>query len=273
MIDDADIATHLTAVVRAVPYPGQWSSPPFTGVGAAVIARDDELSELRVDRRTGRVDWVDLRTGAAQLVAPSLRAFGVLATAYAKALQDTRGAGDRSLRHIEQTLLDSVRAVSAELTAQGSYWAIAAEELGTGVLGGDDAPEPLTVASAGGPTVVIAIPMLRLRRLLADEGLTLSGYRGAVSYAALSGDLSTTLASTARPDAQSSGPARVLVVDEQTRLTPEDLAFPTLRTLMVLEPTTLPEDLVEASGALTVVRVGGPGPFARIADLVARPDA
>ncbi|CAM2953406.1 hypothetical protein RHDE110596_08685 [Prescottella defluvii] len=273
MISEADIATHLTDEVRAIPYPGRWSNPPFTGDDAAVIARDGDLSELRVDRRTGRVDWVDLRTGTAQRLAPSLPAFGVLAAAYATALRDTRGAGGRALRHVEQALLDSVRAVSADLAAEGSYWAIAAEELGTGVLGGDDAPEPLTVTAAGGPTVVIAMPMLRLRQALADEGLTLSGYRGAVSYATLSGDLSTTLANTARPDAQASGPARVLVVDGQTRLTADDLAFPALRTLLLLEPTTLPEDLAEAAAMLEVLTVGGPGPFARIADLVARRDA
>ncbi|NKS64721.1 hypothetical protein GS966_29190 [Rhodococcus hoagii] len=269
MIDDADITAHLTDEVRALPYPGRWSNPPFAGDGAAVLARDGDLTELRVDRRAGRVDWVDLETGAGQMLAPSLRALGELAAAYATALRETRGAGDRALRRIERTFLDSVRTVSADLAADGTFWAIAAEELGDGVLGGDDLPEPLTVVPAGGSTVVIAMPMLRLHRALADEGLTLSGYRTTVSYVTLSGDLGTTLANTAHPGAQASGPARVLVVDGQSPLTADALAFPALRTLILVEPATLPENLTAAAADLAVVTVGPREPFARIADLLA----
>ncbi|MFM1730256.1 hypothetical protein ABI214_13295 [Prescottella soli] len=270
MISDADITADLTDEMRALPYPGRWLSPPFDGDGAAVIARDTGLSELRVDRRTGRVDEVDLRTGGAQMLAPSLREFGVLAVAYAAALRNTRGADDRELRRIEQSLLGQVRAGSAGLAAEGSFWAIAAEELGNGMLGAGDAPEPVTVTPAGGPTVVIAMPMTRLHQALAAEGLTLLAYRSAVSYAALSGDLSTTLANTARPGAQASGPAQVLVVDGQTQLTAHVLGFPTLRMLVLLAPATVPLDLLEVSAALEVVTVDGPAPFARIAELLAQ---
>ncbi|MDH6282258.1 hypothetical protein [Prescottella agglutinans] len=272
MISDADITAHLNDEVRAIPYPGRWLSPPFEGDGAAVIARDAGLSELRVDRQTGRIDGVDLPTGAARVIAPSPHALGALAAAYASASRSTRGASDQALERIEQTLLEAIRAVSSELAAAGSFWAIAAEELGNGVLGAD-AAEPVVVSASGGPTVVIAMPMMRLREALAAEGLGLLDYRASVSYAALSGDLGTTLANTARPGAQTSGPAQVLVVDPQTRLTADDLAFPTLRMLVLLHPAALPADLLDGAARLEVVTVGGPGPFARIADLVTRRDA
>jgi len=269
VISDADITADLHDEVRAIPYPGRWLSPPFDGDNAAVIARDAGLSELRVDRRTGRVDGVDLQTGAAQVIAPSLREFGALAAAHSSAFRCTRGATDRELRRAEETLLSAVRAVSPDLAAEGSFWAFAAEELGSGVIGDHDAPDPVTVGSAGGPTVVIAMPMLRLRQALAEEGLSLLAYRGLVSYCALSGDLSTTLANTARPGAQAAGPAQVLVVDGQTRLTAHDLGFPTLRMLVLLAPATVPRDLLEVSAALEVVTVDGSAPFARIAELLA----
>ncbi|WFR72814.1 hypothetical protein P9209_02580 [Prescottella defluvii] len=176
------------------------------------------------------------------------------------------------MERIEQTLLEAIRAVSSELAAEGSFWAIAAEELGNGVLGADTG-EPVVVSASGGPTVVIAMPMMRLREALAAEGLGLLDYRASVSYAALSGDLGTTLANTARPGAQASGPAQVLVVDQQTRLTADDLTFPTLRMLVLLHPVTLPADLLDAAARLEVVTVGGSGPFTRIADLVTRLDA
>lgn len=262
----------MTDDVRAIPYPGDWLSPPFDGDAVAVIARDTGLSELRVDRRTGRVDGVDLHTGAVQSIAPSLRAFAVLATAYASALRDTRGATDRELRRIEGSLLRSIRAVSSELATEGSFWAFAAEELGNGVFGGDETRGDLTVEQPGGPTVVIAMPMLRLRQALTEEGLDLLTYRRLVSYATLSGDLSTTLANTARPGAQASGPAQVLVVEQQTRLTVDDLAFPTLRMVVLLHPATLSGELRDAAAALEVVTVDGPGPFARIPELLTRRD-
>ncbi|WP_430335063.1 hypothetical protein [Rhodococcus sp. ACT016] len=269
MISDADITAHLNDEVRTIPYPGRWLSPPFEGDGAAVIARDAGLSELRIDRQTGRVDGVDLQTGAAQVIAPSPRELGALAVAYASASRSTRGASDRELRRIEETLLEAIRAVSSELVVEGSFWAIAAEELGSGVLGGA-ATEPVVVAAPFGPTVVIAMPMMRLRQALADEGLGLLDYRASVSYAALTGDLGTTLANTARPGAQASGPAQVLVVDQQTRLTADDLTFPTLRMLVLLGPAALPPDLLDASARLEVVTVGGPDPFAQISELIAQ---
>lgn len=270
MITDSDLVAVLNDEVRAIPYPGRWLSPPFDGDRAAAIARDTGLSELRVDRQTGRVDGVDLQTGAAQLIAPSLREFGVLATAYSSALRDTRGATDRELRGIEGALLSSIRAVSPELAAEGAFWAFAAEELGNGVIGVDETPASVIVGPAGGPTVVIAMPMVRLRQALAEEGLDLLAYRNLVSYATLSGDLAITLTNTARPGAQASGPAQVLVVDQQAQLTADDLAFPTLRLVVLLAPATLPEGLLDAASALEVVTVGGPNRFARIAGLTTR---
>ncbi|WP_433604822.1 hypothetical protein [Prescottella agglutinans] len=272
MISDADITAAMTADVRAIPYPGDWLSPPFDGDDVAVIARDTGLSELRINRRTGRVDGVDLQTGAAQSIAPSLREFSMLATAYASALRDTRGATDRELRRIEEALLRSIRAVSSELATEGSFWAVAAEELGDEVLGGGETPGPVTVEQPGGPTVVIAMPMLRLRQALAQEGLDLLTYRRLVSYATLSGDVSTTLANTARPGAQASGPAQVLVVEQQTRLTADDLAFPALRMVVLIEPAALSDELRDAATALEVMTVGRSGPFTRIPELVTRHD-
>ncbi|MCL2533167.1 MAG: hypothetical protein FWE39_03290, partial [Nocardiaceae bacterium] len=110
MISDADITAHLNDEVRTIPYPGRWLTPPFEGDGAAVIARDAGLSELRVDRQTGRIDGVDLSTGAAQVIAPSPHALGALASAYASASRGTRGASDQALERIEQTLLEAIRA-------------------------------------------------------------------------------------------------------------------------------------------------------------------
>lgn len=51
MVTDAQILDSLTGNVRRIPYPGEWLVAPFEGKGAAVVARDGESSELRVDRR------------------------------------------------------------------------------------------------------------------------------------------------------------------------------------------------------------------------------
>jgi hypothetical protein len=110
-LTDAQILASLTGNVRRIPYPGGWLAPPFEGEDTAVVARDGHFSELRVDRRTSRVDGVDLVTRTAQLIAPSLQDLATLASAYAAAFHDTRGASDRRRRRVERSLMRTIRAV------------------------------------------------------------------------------------------------------------------------------------------------------------------
>ncbi|NUT47588.1 MAG: hypothetical protein HOV94_09820 [Saccharothrix sp.] len=257
MLTDAHILASLTDDVRRMPYPGRWLAPPFEGVDVAVVARDGELSELRVDRRTGRVDLV---AGTARTIAPSLPELGTLASAYAVALGGTRGVRDQGRRRVVRALLREVRAVSRELAGDGSFWALAAEELGHGVVTADETPAA-TFGPAAGPTTVIAMSMMALRHALAAEGLSLSEYRDSLAYVTLTGTVRESLDRTAAPGAFRTGPARVLVVGRETELTEADLAFPGLR--LLIRVGTAP------SGPREVVTVDGPRPFARIAELVA----
>ncbi|MCL2423822.1 MAG: hypothetical protein FWD11_08045, partial [Micrococcales bacterium] len=176
MLSDAEIESSLgeTVVgaalevaplsVRRMPYPGEWLSPPYPGDDVAVVARDENFSELRVDRRTGRVEGVDLDSGDTQLIAPSLADLGTLAEAYADAFRRTARASDWKLRRIEKKLLRAVRRVAPELAVEDSFWAFAAEEIGYGVIGADDVEPPMEepTALADGPTTVIAMSMQKL---------------------------------------------------------------------------------------------------------------
>lgn len=270
MLTDAEVAAGLHDEVRTIPYPGRWLEPPFDGEQAAVVAQDPGLSELRVNRATGRVDLIDLHTGAAELIALSLSELGMLASAYAAALDSTRGVPADELCRVERTLLRAITVVSPGLACDGSFWTTAAEEIGSGTIGAEESGlDPVTIPAADGPTVVIAMLMSDLRRTLAAEGLRLLGYRGMVSYVTLSGGLDATLSGTAQPDLCPAGPAQVLVVDQHTALTTDDLAFDTLRMIVLLAPATLAETLTVPDGA-EVVTIGGDAPFAQLADLIAR---
>jgi hypothetical protein len=271
VLTDARIALSLNENVRGIPYPGEWLTPPFAGEDTAVVARDGALSEIRVDRRTSRVDTIDLLTMTAQTIAPSLEDLETLASAYAAAFGHTRGATDRQRRRVERSLLRTIRGVSRELTTADSFWALAAEELGNGVLTADDTPAAATVAPtvapAAGPTTVIAMPMMPLRQALAAEDLTLSGYRSDLAYTALTGDVGETLASTAVPGAFRSGPAQVLVAGPQTSLTEADLAFPALRLLVCVGG--IPSG-VRVPVGVEVTTVDDQRPFTQVAGIVAR---
>ena len=267
MLTDAQILASLTGNVRSIPYPGEWLAPPFEGEDTAVVARDGDLSELRVDRRTSRVAGVGLLARTAQTIAPSLQDLETLASAYAAAFRDTRGASDRQRRRVERSLLRTVRAVSRELTADDSFWTLAAEELGNGVITADETPAAATIAPAAGPTTVIAMPMMPLKQALAMEGLELSGYRSTLAYATLTGEVRESLDSTAVPGAFRTGPAQVLVVGQQKSLTEADLAFPALK--LVVWIGTIPSGLRVPEG-VEVATVDDPRPFTRVAELVAR---
>jgi hypothetical protein len=229
-----------------------------------VVARDGDLSELRVDRRTSRVD---LLTRTAQTIAPSLQDLETLASAYAAAFRQTRGASDRQRRRVERSLLRTIRAVSRELTADDSFWTLAAEELGNGVIAADETPAPATITPAAGPTTVIAMSLMPLSQALAVEGLNLSGYRSTLAYTTLTGEVGESLDGTAVPGAFRTGPAQVLVVGRQTSLTEADLAFPALRLLVWIG--TIPSGLRVPAG-VEVATVDDPRPFTRVAELVAR---
>lgn len=264
---DAQILDSLTGNVRRIPYPGEWLVPPFEGKGAAVVARDGESSELRVDRRTSRIDSVDLLTGTTQLIAPSIQDLETLAAAYAEAFRQTRGASDRQRRRVEKSLLRTIRAVSRALVADDAFWTLAAEELGNGVIAADETPAPAVITPAAGPTTLIAMPLMPLKQALDREGLDLSGYRSTVAYATLTGAVGESLDRTAVPGAFRTRPAQVLVVGAQTSLTESDLAFPALRLLVWIG--AVPAGLRVPEG-VEVATVDEPRPFARIAELVAR---
>jgi hypothetical protein len=264
VLTDAQILASLSGNVRGIPYPGEWLSPPFEGADTAVVARDGDLSELRVDRRTGRVD---LLTRTVQTIAPSLQDLETLASGYAAAFRDTRGASDRQRRRAEKTLLRAIRAVSRELAADDAFWTLAAEELGNGVIAADETPAPAVIVSGAGPTTVIAMPLMPLKQALAVEGLDLSGYRSTVAYTTLTGEVGESLDRTAVPGAFRTGPAQVLVVGRETSLTEADLAFPALRLLVWIG--TIPPGVRVPEG-LEVATVDGARPFTRVAELVAR---
>lgn len=265
MLTDAQILASLTENVRGIPYPGEWLAPPFEGEDTAVVARDGDFSELRVDRRTSRVD---LLARTAQTIAPSLQDLETLASAYAEAFRHTRDASDRQRRRTEKSLLRTIRAVSRELTADDSFWALAAEELGNGVIAADETPAPATIMpAAAGPTTVIAMSLMPLKQALALEGLNLSGYRSTLAYAALTGEVGESLDRTAAPGAFQTGPAQVLVAGRQTSLTEADLAFPALRLLVWIG--TMPSGL-RAPAGVEVATIDDPRPFTRVAELVAQ---
>jgi hypothetical protein len=267
VLTDAQILASLTGNVRYIPYPGEWLAPPFEGEDTAVVARDGDFSELHVDRRTSRVDSVDLLTRNAQTVAPSLQDLETLASAYAAAFRQTRGASDRQRRRGEKSLLRTIRAVSRELTADDSFWTLAAEELGNGVITADETPASATITAADGPTTVIAMPLMPLKQALAMEGLNLSGYRSTLAYTTLTGEVGESLDRTAVPGAFRTGPAQVLVAGRQTTLTEADLAFPALRLLVWIG--TIPSGLRVPAG-VEVSTIDDPLPFTRVAELVAR---
>jgi hypothetical protein len=267
VLTDAQILASLTGNVRCIPYPGEWLSPPFEGADTAVVARDGDSSELRVDRRTSRVVSVDLLARTAQPIAPSLQDLETLASAYAAAFRRTRGASDRQRRRAESSLLRTIRAVSRELTAHDSFWTLAAEELGNGVLTADETPAPATIVPAAGPTTMIAMALMPLKQALAMEGLNLSGYRSTLAYATLTGGVGESLGRTAVPGAFRTGPAQVLVVGQQTSLTEADLVFPALRLLVWIG--AVPSGPRVPAG-VDVATVDDPRPFTRVAELVAR---
>jgi len=273
VLTDAEIAASLTASARAIPYPGEWLEPPFDGERQAVVARDAGLSELRVDRASGRVVAVEVPGGSAQPIAPSSAALAELGAAYAEALARTDGADVHELRVVEASLLAAVRVVAPELADAETFWSIAAEELGDGITADGPAAPPTVVTGPGGPTVVIALQMLALRQALAAEGLTLSGYAELLPSVSLNGSLATTLAATAAPGAFRSGPAQVLVLPAGAVATAEELAFPSLRLVVVIGEADAsgpgaPAALPVPEGVELVV-LDGPEPFAALAGLVA----
>jgi hypothetical protein len=264
VVTDAQLLASLTDNVRRIPYPGEWLTPPFEGGDSAVVARDGDLSELRVDRRTSRVD---LLTTTVRTIAPSLQDLETLASAYAAALHQTSGASDRQRRRVAKSLLRTVRAVARELAADDSFWALAAEELANGVTTADETPTAAMTVSAAGPTTVIAMPLMPLKQALAKEGLDLSGYRDTLAYATLTGGVGESLGRTAVPGAFRTGPAQVLVAGPRTSLTDADLAFPALRLLVWLG--AVPAG-VRVPAGVEVATVDDPRPFTRVAELVAR---
>jgi hypothetical protein len=264
VLTDAQILASLIDNVRRIPYPGEWLAPPFEGEDSATVARDGDLSELRVDRRTSRVD---LLAGTTQTIAPSLQDLETLASVYAAAFRDTRDASDRQRRRVERSLLRTIRAVSRELAANDSFWTLAAEELGNGVVAADETPAAAMIVSAVGPTTVIAMRLMPLKQALALEGLNLSDYRSTLAYTTLTGEVGESLGSTAVPGAFRTGPAQVLVAGPQMSLTEADLAFPALRLLVWMG--TVPSG-VRVPAGVEVATVDGPRPFARVAELVAR---
>ncbi|MFK4728214.1 SUKH-4 family immunity protein [Agromyces mediolanus] len=274
VLTDAEIVASLTASVRAVPYPGEWLQPPFDGERQARIARDAGLSEIRVDRESGRVLCIELPDGEAQPIAPSPAALAELGAAYADALARSAGAGEHELRVIEGALLAAVRVVDPALADPETFWSIAAEELGDGITAdGPAGPATIVAAPAGGPTVVVALPMLRLRQALAAEGLTLSGYAELLPHVSLRGSLATTLADTVVPGAVRTGPAQVLVLPAGAVATLEELAFPALRLVVTLggadaSAPDAPRTPAVPAG-VELVALDAPKPFTALVSLVA----
>lgn len=268
VLTDAEIVASLTASARAVPYPGEWLEPPFDGERQALVARDGGLSELRVDRESGRVFGIELASGAAQTIAPSPAALAVLGDAYADAVARSAGASEHELRVVEGALLAAVRVVAAELAEPEAFWSIAAEELGDGITA-DGPPSPATIvaAPADGPTVVVALPMLGLRQALAAEGLTLSGYAELLPSVSLNGGLAATLAGTAVPGAFRGGPAQVLVLPAGAGVSEAELAFPSLRLVVAFGGTDA--SAADVPAGVEFVVIDDPAPFAALAELVA----
>ncbi|UOE25053.1 hypothetical protein [Agromyces soli] len=267
MLTDAEIVASLTASARAVPYPGQWLEPPFDGERQALVARDAGISELRIDRESGRVFGIELADGVAQPIAPSPASLAELGAAYADALARSAGADEHELRVLEAGLLAAVRVVAPELADAETFWSIAAEELGNGITADGPAAPPTLVTASGGPTVVIALPMLALHQALAAEGLTLSGYAELLPFVSLNGGLAATLAATSVTGAFRGGPAQVLALPAGVGATAEELAFPSLRLVAVFGGADASELAVPDGVELVVL--DGPLPFTALAELVA----
>ena len=139
-----------------------------------MVARDFDFSEVRVDRESGRVEGVDLASGEAQLLGPTLAGFEAVAAAYSTAFQATRGTAGiawatdsvvvrlarkakiavvrniaragwekstrRLLRKIQKRLLEDIKAVDPSLVRGETFWTFHAEELGSGIIGADEFP-------------------------------------------------------------------------------------------------------------------------------------
>jgi SUKH-4 immunity protein of toxin-antitoxin system len=141
-VDDAQLFARL-AERGPVPYPGNWLDAPFpdTRVGNrtyAVIARDDGLSSIAVDRADGRV-WLLSEDGEETgLVNSTVEALIACSLAYGRASDeveemepedqdDDMSAGD----DFTDALVAEFRRIDTSAVAgENAFWSIAAEELG-----------------------------------------------------------------------------------------------------------------------------------------------
>ncbi|WP_434740181.1 SUKH-4 family immunity protein [Micromonospora sp. SH-82] len=137
--DTAAIDSALTLLRETgdtLPYPGTWLSAPRVEETGTVLAVDEGLSQLVVDAETGSVHLVD--DEGAELVNSSLAAFVACAEAY-RAAQVTAGAideeADEELEALGEQLTDRFREIDPPAVAdENTLWAIAAEELGYGMI-------------------------------------------------------------------------------------------------------------------------------------------
>ena len=273
MLTDAQIMTALDEGGRDVPYPGEWLEPPFAGDGEAVIAEDAGLSQIRVDRATGRV-WAVSMSDAADAgerfpLAPSPAALARIATAYADACRRADGAPDEVKERIAAEFAAVIESVEEALVDGDAFWSLQAEEIESGLTDTDAeaVDEPVVIRGATGPTVLIGRPRLALMAALRAEGLSSMDYRTKLSYSYLDGSLAEALASTAVEGAWRTGPAQVLVLDAESPVDVEAInAFAPLR-LVVLHGTERPDGLAER---LMIERIDGAAPYTSLAELVER---
>ena len=173
MLTDDDIERALaplrSGVLRA-PFAGAWLAPPFTDDGATpagaelhrvVVARDADRAHVAVDRDTGTVLVVDAQGEERIASSPeslALRA-GLFTAALAAAAAVDPGDHDADARlgALERVLLDQLGKADPSAAADG-FWAVAAEEVGAGVLTGahtvaPSSPGPPATAPTTAPTV------------------------------------------------------------------------------------------------------------------------
>lgn len=112
-----------------------------------------------MDRATGEVVGEDHEASTAILIAPDLGALQRASDAYLDALRVTDDP-DRGLRAVARALRRSLREIDPRLLAPDGFWALAAQEIELGVVGGlDPGPPAITIHPARGPQVAFDLPL------------------------------------------------------------------------------------------------------------------
>lgn len=136
----------LRAATVHAPFAGEWLSAPYAGTSEAVIADDPGIARLLVDRALGTVTYENPE--GRWLVNNSLGQFVECAHAYTDALRDAaridqgEDDADDQLEHLERALLARVASIDPAARRPEGFWAIGAEEIGSGLLA--DSAEPAT---------------------------------------------------------------------------------------------------------------------------------